>query len=223
MNAIPDRRSGDGRRRNDRRADALRALVHDIGHEIMAINILIRTALSEDPPSPLARQYLELARRQTETLISLIRRAMGPAREEPIAVRSLLAQLVAQANVIDSARVHLVDGPAGTAEIDGGALWRILSNILDNAVRAAGPDGTVSVAISGTEPTVVEIADDGPGFGAAAPGWASLGLTTVTNLTQAIGAEVTFTRREPAGTLARLILPGPVGRQRNGSSMKEGS
>ena len=46
------------------------------------------------------------------------------------------------------------------------ALRRSARNLVDNAVRAAGPDGRVEVAVrrEGSR-AVLEVSDDGPGFG----------------------------------------------------------
>ena len=58
-------------------------------------------------------------------------------------------------------------------------LRRTVSNVLDNAVRAAGPDGTVSVEIQQHDDAVMlAVEDDGPGFGEI-PSGAGLGLSAV--------------------------------------------
>ncbi|MTD55143.1 sensor histidine kinase [Amycolatopsis pithecellobii] len=207
MNAFPDRRRDSGRRQADRYADDLRALIHDIGHAVAAASYLVDAALSEDVTEASARRKLELVRAQTRALTTLIEQALQPAvGGEPVAVRSLLAQLTEQADATGPARVTLVGGPEPVTDLDGGVLWRILSNLIGNAARAAGSGGTVSVAITEVSPIVVEIADDGPGIGLGEPGWASMGLATVTRLSRALGVDVSFESRAPAGTLTRVSL-----------------
>ncbi|MDQ0381536.1 sensor histidine kinase [Amycolatopsis thermophila] len=208
MKPIRDRRTGRGRRRSDDEAEDLRALVHDIGHQVATMSYLVDAALSDEQPPDTVRRNLELLQREIDIVAKLISRAITPATgTESVEVRSMLETLVAEANVAGQVRVVLAGGPTATAEIDGWALWRILANILNNAVRAAGPGGVVTVTIIQVAPTVIEIEDDGPGFGAARPGWASLGLNTVRKLSQAVGAEVTFHGRDPVGTLVRVVLP----------------
>lgn len=207
MNAVPDRRRGHGRRRADRHADELRTLIHDIGHAVAAMGYLVDSALSDGPTAAAVNRKLELVRTQTRTLTALIERAIQPAVDRGLVeVRSILTQLSEQADATGPARVVLTDGPEVTTDLDGVVLWRILSNLIGNAARAAGRDGTVSVAITGVAPIVIEIADDGPGFGVGEPGWASLGLAAVRRLSWTFGADVTFESRVPVGTLTRVTL-----------------
>ena len=93
-------------------------------------------------------------------------------------------------------------------------LWRVLSNLVDNAVRAAGPQGRVTVAVRQEENAVVEVADDGPGFGAAPKGEASLGLDVVISLLEASGGTLEVRGRSAGGTLVRMTLPGRAGAPR---------
>lgn len=207
MTAVPERRRNTGRRDTDRDSAELRALLHDIGHAMAMVRILVDAALSERSAAT-ARRKLDLARSETSMLSALLERAVQPSDGcELVALRPVLAQLCAQADATGEARVVLVDGPSPTAEINSTVLWRILSNLLGNAVRAAGRDGTVTVAISDVAPIVIRIADDGPGFGAGEPGWASLGLSTVQTLSDAFDVDVGFQRRTPAGTVTRVVVP----------------
>jgi signal transduction histidine kinase len=207
MNAVPDRRRDSGRRQADRHADDLWALIHDIGHAVAAASYLMDAALSDDLTAASAQRKLDMVRAQTRALSALIEQAIQPAAAgEPVMVRSLLAQLTEQADATGPARVTLADGPEAVTDLDGGLLWRILSNLIGNAARAAGRGGTVSVAITGVAPIVIEIADDGPGFGLGEPGWASQGLASVTRLSRALGVEVSFESRVQAGTLTRVSL-----------------
>ncbi|NIH80848.1 ATP-binding protein [Amycolatopsis viridis] len=207
MTAVPDRRQSRGRRRGDRHADELRALIHDIGHAVAAVSFLVESALSDDLTAASARRKLELVHTQTRMLTTLIEQAFRPAGGgQPIPLRALLAQLTEQADATGPAQVTLLDGPEPETDLDGGILWRILSNLLGNAARAAGRGGTVSVGITGVQPIVIEIADDGPGFGEGEPGWATLGLAAVRKLSRELGVHVSFARRAPAGTLVRVTL-----------------
>lgn len=210
MNTVPDRLHGSGRRQTDQYADDLRVLVHDIGHAVATANCLVDAALVGDLTEASARRKLELIRTQTRTLSALVQQAIHPTSGgDPLPVRSLLAELTEQADATGPASVTLADGPGPVTDLDIVALWRILFNLIANAARAAGGDGTVSVAITGMAPIMIEIADDGPGFGLGEPGWASLGLTAVARLSRALGVEVSFESREPVGTLARVTLPAP--------------
>ena len=187
---------------------AFRGVLHDIGHEIAVMNYLVHAVLDDESISHAARDLVELVGQQAARLSTLIERTFSQdTHTESVAVRPLLRQLVAQSRAAEGARVVLADGPPVELCIDPTILWRILANILGNAIRAAGSDGTVEVtATAGENQVMIDIADDGPGFGAGPPGKASLGLTTVAELTKACGAETRIHSREPAGTRIELIF-----------------
>jgi signal transduction histidine kinase len=58
--------------------------------------------------------------------------------------------------------------------------------------------------------TVIEVADNGPGFGAGPPGTASLGLDIVTSLLEASGGSLEVTSAAGVGATVRVLLPGQV-------------
>src|SRR6478735_1241680 len=91
----------------------------------------------------------------------------------------------------------LVEAPVG----------RAVGCILDNAIRAAGPHGSVTVEVredGGHVQVVVE--DDGPGLGKV-PAHTSMGLTITAALVSASGGEFTLTPRPGGapGALARIV------------------
>jgi signal transduction histidine kinase len=97
------------------------------------------------------------------------------------------------------------------------AFWRVLRNVVENAVRAAGPSGTVRVRISvegGGAVTHVE--DDGPGFSTAPPRPDSLGLEIVQDLASGWGGGLEIRRSRLGGGSVRLRIPiaPPTGQQR---------
>jgi signal transduction histidine kinase len=86
-------------------------------------------------------------------------------------------------------------------------LWRVLSNVVDNAARAVGRDGRVTVSIDQPDDTVIEVADDGPGFGSGPPGKASLGLDIITSLLESCGGKLEVRSPSAGGALVRIVLP----------------
>ena len=67
----------------------------------------------------------------------------------------------------DKGRVALVRDLDGAAPVRGSAadLGRAIRNLLDNAIRHAGADGEVRVAVSrSADHVAVEVSDSGPGF-----------------------------------------------------------
>ena len=87
------------------------------------------------------------------------------------------------------------------------ALSRAVNCVLDNAVRAAGPDGAVTVDVSGTaHEIIIRVIDDGPGLGNV-PVHNSLGLTITRALVTACGGGFELTPGTPGGMVARIVLP----------------
>jgi signal transduction histidine kinase len=111
--------------------------------------------------------------------------------------------------------------PALKAQADRDQIYRVLLNLLRNAVQALGAGGDVRVdaAASGAR-VVVEVSDTGPGLGAAAQahlfepfrggareGGVGLGLVIARDLVRAHGGDLTLVRTGPLGTTFRFDLP----------------
>ncbi len=86
-------------------------------------------------------------------------------------------------------------------------LVRALICLLDNAARAAGACGRVTVAVSASGPlAVVSIADDGPGLGKI-PVHHSIGLVTVTSVLRDCGGRLQLENGIDGGAVATVELP----------------
>ncbi|WP_236790616.1 ATP-binding protein [Amycolatopsis sp. GM8] len=187
--------------------DAARDILHDIGHEIATLGYLAEAILTEASLPPLARRRAELIAQQTERLLALVDTTFSGERPAgSVAVEPLLAQLVAQADLAGPTHVTLTRNGALELEVDRTALWRILINLLNNAVHAAGPSGRVDVAITRRSPPTIEIADDGPGFGEALGQQSGQGLAAVARLSRACGARTRTAPRRPRGTRVEIIF-----------------
>ncbi|GLZ43003.1 HAMP domain-containing sensor histidine kinase [Actinokineospora sp. NBRC 105648] len=197
-----DRRAGTGRRRADRdERSALNDLLHDLGHDLATLSLLTESVRADPALSPDTRTRVELIDAQVTRLIDLVRG--GPLRPvDAIDVTALLAQLVS-VFAAAGAPVELVPGEPVRAVLDPGVLWRVVANLVDNAVRAGG---AVRVGASGGDKTVVEVADSGPGFGAGPPGHAGRGLGIVDGLVRAAGGTVEITPELPTGTRIRVTF-----------------
>jgi two-component system OmpR family sensor kinase len=113
-----------------------------------------------------------------------------------------------------------------TAAVDPGQISSVLRNVIENAIRAAGPLGKVHVALS-SEPNaaVVEIWDSGPGVRpedreriftrlvrldhgrASDTGGSGLGLAIARGYARAHGGDLVCVDPGGAGALFRLTLP----------------
>jgi signal transduction histidine kinase len=89
------------------------------------------------------------------------------------------------------------------------AIRRCLVNVVDNAVRAAGPNGEVVVTVLRSAGSVrLDVEDDGPGFGAV-PGGMGIGLAVTRRELQDIGGSLSPGVRSGLGG-ARVAISLPL-------------
>lgn len=228
-----------GRRASDHGAEVLRGALHDVGHDLATLTYLVEAVRTDHALPSSSRARVELVERELERLSEIVRRAMSwEAHAVLVDVRPMLEQLVAVYAVGRRTRLELSPGPDAKLCADSTMLWRILSNLVQNALRAAGADGQVEVAIVAQEPPTIAITDNGPGLGAtrhpepaathpepaathhpglrrsATDGPAPrssgfIGLDVVARLAKACGAQLRFAPRKPAGTRVELAFPAP--------------
>jgi len=149
-----------------------RAFVADAAHELRSPLTSMRTQLEVarqlGEGGPLADDLLADVTRLSalvEDLLLLARADSGPSSTpEPLLVQPLLREL---AERYAAARVPVVaeDGAPVAASAAPGDLDRVLSNLVDNAVRHATSRVSVGAAAEGPW-TVLTVTDDGPGIAA---------------------------------------------------------
>lgn len=212
MGSPLERRQSRGRRLSDSRdARALRGLLHDLGHEITTLSYLVESVRADKSLPDDSGYRLELVALEMSRLLDIIDQgvtgqAAGGAAEA-VSVRDLVAQLTRLAELAYAADVTLLPGADVTAHVDPLLLWRVLSNVVENAARAAGQAGSVTLAVHQDGGPAVDVTDDGPGFGAGPPGTASLGLGVVRSLLEACGGSLAVEAPPGGGTTVRVTLP----------------
>jgi len=158
---------------------------------------------------------LELLSLEMTRLLDVIAHEI-PGREDAAAVgqvslRSLAGQVTQLARVAHEATVTLRSGPEVQIRASPVLLWRVLTNVVDNAARAAGPGGRVEISVAPPDRAPprarLEVLDNGPGFGHGPPGAASLGLGVVTSLLESCGGSMEVEAPEGGGALVRLLIP----------------
>ncbi len=155
---------------------------------------------------------LELLSLEMSRLLEIIAQEM-PARAGVPAVarvelRSLAGQVTQLARIAHETSVVLEPGPEVTVEASPALLWRVLTNVVDNAARAAGAHGRVGVTVSARgEQALLDVIDDGPGFGQGPPGAASLGLGVVTTLLESCGGSLEIRAPATGGAHVRIVVP----------------
>ncbi len=86
-------------------------------------------------------------------------------------------------------------------------LRRVISNLLSNAIRAAGPSGLVMVEVNRSKGmTVLMVEDSGPGFCMIPPGY-GIGLAEIARNVISCGGKLECSRGEHGGARVSLWLP----------------
>jgi signal transduction histidine kinase len=216
-----ERRRGPGRRRSDAQGERrLRGLLHDLGHQMTTLSYLVEAVRADTPQDRDSGFRLELLAAEMSRVLDLIDHGIyglhsdqRPDEQVTVDLRPLAGQVAKLAAFAHDADVELLPGPDVAVQASPALLWRVLTNVVDNAGRAAGPGGRVTVAISQPGETIIEVADSGPGFGRAGPGMASLGLEIVDSLLSSCDGTMAVLCPEGGGTLVRIMLPSRLARQ----------
>jgi two-component system, OmpR family, sensor histidine kinase KdpD len=223
-----------------RRSDALKtALLRAVSHDLRSPLVAITTAAGAlRLPSISADERRELADsiaaqsarldRVIRNLLDLSRLQAGAAAPSPdwCSVEDLLTTPIrdvvreqpdAQIEVAIAAALPLV-------RIDSAQIERVVSNLVENAVKFSPPKTPVQVtAYTADGHVVISVADNGPGIPPAdlarvfdpffrvrpdsGPGGSGLGLAIARGLAEANGAEITVESTPGSGTVFQLVLP----------------
>jgi two-component system osmolarity sensor histidine kinase EnvZ len=192
----------------------LAGLLHDLHQPLAAIRALAAEPGSEDGSSGAApdltrrlRQIGELGEWMNELLrtgsASVAAPERLPSTDASHVVRDVL--LAAAASFKGTLRWR----PSGPAPVmlDALALRRAFGNVIDNATRAAGPDGWVRVRVRRARNRVwIEVEDNGPGFGGLRP-QTQRGLDVTQAVLARCGGVLEIGSSRSGGALVRMKLP----------------
>ncbi|MCO6006077.1 hypothetical protein NE236_13875 [Actinoallomurus purpureus] len=184
---------------------------HDIRHELGTIIMLASAVAVSDDVGAVSRERVEALLGETRWLDHLLRQLEAdeegpvPAGPERVRVDELVGEIAAGLRLSSPRRIGYAAGPAW-AHIAPLALWRAVRNVLDNAHRIARDRVEVRVSVEAGW-TVVQVDDDGPGFGSGSSGLASLGLGIVNDLISEYEGLIEIRRCELGGARVRILLP----------------
>ncbi len=197
------------------RPGTVRQAAHDLRQPVAAVLALASAALSDESATEPVQRRLELIVTEAHWLSKIINDMLAepgiPPSAEAVDIGALVRDTVKSEQLICAAQISLHQPDQGPRYLMavGTRLRRALANVLANATRAAGPDGHVRVteqAHGNTE--LVEVVDDGPGFGSvAADHRTGIGLQITRQMLAECGGRMEVERLPSAQTLVRLILP----------------
>lgn len=189
---------------------ALRAQAHEFSNRMHVVSGLIEMGRTEDAVEFIA---------STGHGGSLTEASVAPGIANP----DVVALLLAKTTTSEERGVRLVVDPASAVGTDGSAdLVTVLGNLIDNAVDACAPAGTVEVSLfQDGNGTLVTVQDDGAGIpeedrdqvfesgwstkGAA--GTRGIGLALVQRVARRRGGDVTVTASTTGGARFDVHLP----------------
>jgi signal transduction histidine kinase len=217
-----------------------RAFLADAAHElrtpIAGVQAAAETLLHHDDQlSHDERQHLQaLLVREAERAGGLISDLLTAARLDagidldlaPVSLRTLARGELDRVHLLHPETVVTMSGPEVVARADAAKVSSILRNVIDNAVRAAGPQGEVHVVVREHDQfAIAEIWDSGPGVApsereriferlvrldhgrAGDAGGSGLGLAIARGYARAHGGELTCEDPRGSGAMFRLVLP----------------
>lgn len=206
--------------------DVVRQLAHDVRQPVAAIRALAAAAAADARAPEVVLQRLRQIDHEANWVCKLIDdlladfRTQPAHRLEPVEICTLLRDVVISERLTYRGRIVCDCAPGDGCYVIASAtrLRRAVANVLANATRAAGSDGNVWL----TERTdgdmrVIEIADDGPGFGQVAQG-NGIGLQIARQVIAECRGRIEIERRPEGRTLVRLMLPAASKASRAGNS-----
>jgi signal transduction histidine kinase len=130
----------------------------------------------------------------------------GPRRNE-LDLDEIVRDCVRIARVRPNLEIETRFAPSAIAYGDPTLMRRALTNLLDNAARAAGERGRVAVVVreSGDE-SVIEVIDNGVGFGRA-PRGSGQGMSVVAMALHTCHGRLEIVSGPAPGTTVRLVMP----------------
>jgi signal transduction histidine kinase len=214
-----------------------RRFLSDASHELRTpltvargqLELLEESLRGAEPRRSLAvtMEELDRMRRIVDDLLLLARLDEGmPLRREPVEVELVLREALLRGMQLVRMEARVETEADVFAMADPDRLLQVLTNLVTNAVRHAGPEATITLRARPEGTWVfLEVADDGPGIGPEelphvfdrmfrgarartdTAGGAGLGLAIAASLTEAMGGRMSVTSEPGHGATFSVRLP----------------
>jgi signal transduction histidine kinase len=195
--------------------DSVAELAHDLRQPLATIRALVASLKATEASPDVLRWHVENIEEQLEdlgyfvhALLAMLVGVPGTNTAETgrcVEANSSLAAVVQSFAVTWPGRISTAVGETTVVPVPPDKLRRAVRNVLDNAARAAGENGSILVSVtSSVLGTCIAVEDDGPGFGAL-PTQHSIGLRIVERTLSEAGGSLEVTTSEVLGG-ARVSL-----------------
>jgi signal transduction histidine kinase len=183
-------------------------LLHDIRQSLTAVMSLASIVERSLDRGPEVLKRLDQMRAEAEWMTRLVSSAAPRAQDTQVLdVGDVVAEAWCSVAATCECAIQLVRDARACACVDPDDLQRSVRNLLDNAVRAAGEDGTVVVQVRvEADEVAIVVRDSGPGFGNIPP-QQGLGLTTVRRFAAANAGSLDVQQALLGGAELTLRLP----------------
>ncbi|HUZ21194.1 MAG TPA: ATP-binding protein [Acidimicrobiales bacterium] len=202
-------------------AGALRLICHDVAGAAVTVKLLAEGIRQRGEFHEDSLERLDCIVREAQWIAELSGRALEGAQDVgEVRLDSLVAQAVASARYVHRTSVEADLSPAAVTSTPL-AIWRLVTNLIENACRAAGPTGRVRVCVSASGAIArLSVSDSGPGLRipelhamAAAPAQPGsghrrgLGLRVVTDIVRECRGQLLTEPPALGGTTLIVDLP----------------
>ena len=185
-------------------------LCHDVRQYVAAGLMVTRMPGDEDLPPPV-RHRLQTVEHLLEHVSEMVGDVLKRERDEPVMrsvdLTTLVDECVQVFGLTYDVPVYVDESGPVFGRGDPVGLRRAIGNVLDNALRAAGDQGTVHVKVSSDDhAAAVEVSDTGPGFGRVASGHGH-GMSVVGTVLHDCHGRLEITSGPEPGTTVRMLIP----------------
>jgi len=178
---------------------------HDLRHSASTILMLVATLRSGDHDAT-ARAAFDGIAHCARSITGMVGELDAPSSTEPVDIARLATQAGGRANLLYPGTLTVQVEPTLVMahELD---ISRLLSNLIQNACRAAGPDGIVRLTVRNQDSwCTIRIGDSGAGF-IEKPIHAGIGLSVVAAIAVRLKGHLTLGRSPLGGALVAVHLP----------------
>lgn len=188
-----------------------RHLAHDLLQSVAIIQAMVAATRASGPDDDRLDANLAIIEGEAQVMAKLCQRQIdGPPVLTPVDLGVVARQVVGRVKALYEGQieVEVENGNAHCLMGDSVEWERSLLNLVENACRAAGPHGKVSVRCSRSgDFGHLAVGDSGPGFGEAPAGRSSLGMVAVSRLVDKHSGHLELRRSALGGAQVTIVVP----------------